>query len=484
MLFTKSKFILTLIVFFSIFSTQSYGTEKWQKIKGNASDVAVDEKGRLFVVSSKRKQVYNWNVLKQDWDAIIKAPGNISKIAATKDGRLYAIANSAIYRYKAKRWSRVGDFKNAFDLGAGVNGKIWAISRNKKIATWDGNRKRWLILKTAGTKIAGKKPLAIDVDKTGNPFVVFYDSSIAYYISSRKEWKVLPGKAIDVACSSSGYVYVIGTSGNIFWWNTHKQKWEKRLSKVKAPFKRLSVLPNNTPWAITAKGDIYHRVQSVFTDFRPSKHGFHFKNSFKFNATIKFKIGVLEKLVPKDYYTYRINEPYGLCGGMAFGALEYFKQNRKIPTQTSPPRQNDQLYDYLLDRLYVSFGEPTFDNLRKALIWWGSFEDRKNLLHIDTKNEMPKITRELSKKNPVQLILIYQTKMTGSPWDNHQVLAYGFEKDYSSIRIFIYDPNRPDRDDIVLTYSHKGNGNYALYQNGYSKPKQVFGLFPIFPKVK
>ena len=472
---SKSKMIFLFVILFSICTTSAFSNYAWNKIKGNATDIAINDKGIVYVVSSKKKQVYRWDNYKQDWVALVKASGNISKIAASKKGMLLGVVKGKVHKYASKKWTPLGDF-SALDIGIGPKGRVWAIERHKKIATWDSKRKKWLSLKTTGTIVAGKKPMAVDVDKNGNPIVVFRDNSVVHYNVSKRKWKKLSSvKLIDIACTSSGYFYGLGYSGNIFKWNRPKQSWDKqtKLKKLKSGFTRISVLPNGNPWVILANGDIYNRIDKVFTDFLPSKHGYHFTNSFQFNATIKFDVGVFESFVPKDYYTYNIKESYGLCGGMALGAHEYFVQNRKIPKDTQTPKKGDRHYDFLLDRLYVSFGEPSFENLRKALSWWGSIEYKETLLEEDTKMELPKIIKRLDKKDPVQLILMYQTKTTGSPWENHQVLAYGYEKDYSTLRIFIYDPNRPDRDDIVITYSKKTNGKYYLYQNGYSKPKKI-----------
>ena len=62
---------------------------------------------------------------------------------------------------------KVGDC-NAFDIGVSSNGEVWAIDRHSKITHWDASRKQWRALRTAGTPAAGKRPLAIDVDKNDN----------------------------------------------------------------------------------------------------------------------------------------------------------------------------------------------------------------------------------------------------------------------------------------------------------------------------
>ena len=483
MMYLKKVSFLAFLFF--CFTTTGYCNYDWNKIKGNASDVAINDHGVVYVISSNKKQVFRWDVFKQDWVRLVKASGDVSKIAASKEGVLYGIVKSKVYKYSKKKWRQVGDFK-AFDVGVGPKGNLWAIDRQKKIAKWEPKRKKWLTLKTVGTIVDGRKPWAIDVDKNGNPIVIFRDNFAVHYNVSNKKWKKLSDtKLIDIACDKGGSFYGVGYGGNIFKWNRSKQKWDKqnKLKKLNSDFKRISLLPNGSPWLILNNGDIYNRMDKVFTSFLPSKHGYHFPNSFQFNATIKFDIGLFDQFVPKKYYTYNIKENYGLCGGMALGAHEHYVQGRAIPKDVEAPKKGDRLYEFLLDRLYVSFGEPTYGDFRKTLSWWGSIENKETLLKEDTKEELPKITKRLDKKDPVQLILIYETKTTGSPWDNHQVLAYGYEKDYSTIRVFIYDPNRPDRNDIVITYSKKTNGDYFLYQNGYNKPKRIYGMFPTFPKI-
>ena len=485
MLYRKSRSILILFFFF-FFSSLSltYGAVEWKKIKGNAIDVAVDDEGSAFVVSNKYRQVYRWDIYKQNWVALKKAPGDISKIAASQNNQLFAIVKGEVYKYQSKKWSKVGNFK-ALDLGVGPKGNLWAIDRTNKIAKWDTKRKKWLELKTSGTIANGKKPWAIDVDKNSNPIIVFRDNQVIHYNVSSKKWKKLSSiKLIDIACSSSGAFYGVGADGMIYKWNRSRQEWvDSKIEKLHSTVKRISLLPNDKPWVILNNGDIRYQTNKVMTEFLPSKHGFHFPNAFRFKTTIEFKNGIFDHFVPKDYYTYQIDEGYGLCGGMALGAHEYFVQKRKIPKDKKAPKKGDKLYDFVLDRLYVSFGQPRFSELTQALSWWGSIEYKETLLEEDTRKELERITNKIDQKEPVQLMLIYQTKTTGSPWDNHQVLAYGYEKDYSSIRFFIYDPNKPDRDDIVITLAQKTNGKHYLYQNGYEKPRKIYGMFPTFPKI-
>lgn len=84
--------------------------------------------------------------------------------------------------------------------------------------------------------------------------------------------------------------------------------------------------------------------------FLPSTSGFAFSNAFPHVPVRRIGIpGVVS--VPIG------DASNGLCGGMAFGARDYFEARVLPPPDTTPPSEGE-LFDYLVDRLLDSFGLP------------------------------------------------------------------------------------------------------------------------------
>ena len=84
--------------------------------------------------------------------------------------------------------------------------------------------------------------------------------------------------------------------------------------------------------------------------FLPSTSGFAFPNTFPHVPVRRIGIpGVVS--VPIG------DASNGLCGGMAFAARDYFEAELPPPADTEPPSAG-VLFDYLVGRLFDSFGLP------------------------------------------------------------------------------------------------------------------------------
>lgn len=184
--------------------------------------------------------------------------------------------------------------------------------------------------------------------------------------------------------------------------------------------------------------------------FKPSIHGFAFVNSFR-GSSLPISLGGLEhKLGAPDRY--------GLCGGMSFAAADFFLAGRSIPTQDQPPVKGTKLYTYINKRQIDSLGE------NMALI--GEFGRCMSApdaglfgLRTLTIGALDPIHRTLTDAQPVILGLVYvrhannrdSTAPTGTPWENHQVLATSISGENTALRtITVYDPNYPKRDTVTV----------------------------------
>ena len=151
------------------------------------------------------------------------------------------------------------------------------------------------------------------------------------------------------------------------------------------------------------------------TAFTAESHGFRFRNSFS--------LGRLH---------------FGLCGGMAFAALDRFYDGTPPPRTITPPRRGSPLFRELLRRQIDSFRGL---KVPAKVLRWQRWSDLRLISHT-LWNELPRITNALAAGHPVVLCLI-RAERRESPTHNHQVLATGFVKDGLGTAIKVYDPNYP-----------------------------------------
>lgn len=181
--------------------------------------------------------------------------------------------------------------------------------------------------------------------------------------------------------------------------------------------------------------------------FRPSVHGFKFANSFQSmpHISIPFPTGPLDIGDAAN----------GMCGGMVYAVRDYFEAGLPIPTQNTAPGSNSPLYIYLTVRLYDSFDIPVGPARYWGLMSPLTFDfGEGGRGWITARIEWPLIKADLDagKLSPMGLI----RTISVNPLDmgtNHQVLAYGYTAQGSNVRIYVYDPNHPEDDNVTLEFS-------------------------------
>jgi len=175
--------------------------------------------------------------------------------------------------------------------------------------------------------------------------------------------------------------------------------------------------------------------QERHTNFDPSIHGFNFVNTFKNDMIKEFDI-----------------RTGGLCGGMVYAALDYYKANQTIPQQEHRPAVHTTLHDYIYSRQVNSLTE----NLDKwaelgvnplgarngEFFNWG--------LQAFNGGRIEELKASLNRGQPVPLGLWHADGYTGG---DHQVLAIGYKmgrykgdlkNNKEDFEIYIYDPNYPN----------------------------------------
>lgn len=194
----------------------------------------------------------------------------------------------------------------------------------------------------------------------------------------------------------------------------------------------------------------------VMTRFNPTIHGFKFVNSFK------------------NIFISEVNwTTSGLCGGMAYSALDYFKRSQPIPTQTYMPAEGTTLQSYLYNRQVNSivnnidkWGEYGFNpggSRNREFFNWGIQMGSGRLGELQGR---------IDRGEPVPLGLQScggDCACPGGCPGSHQVLAIGYQLgryagdpavNAEDVSIFVYDPNFPNR---TMTLKPKPGGAWYEY---------------------
>jgi hypothetical protein len=170
---------------------------------------------------------------------------------------------------------------------------------------------------------------------------------------------------------------------------------------------------------------------AVMTKFDPGVHGFKFTNQFS-NIFIS---GI-------DWFT------GGLCGGMSYAALDYYKTGKRIPQQYYMPAEGMPLQSYLYDRQvnsitanvdrWAEFGVNPFGARNREFFNWG--------LQNGT-GQLGRLMSYIDRGEPVVLGL--SSCGDGCSGD-HQVIAIGYQLGRykgdlgyyaDDLTIFVCDPN-------------------------------------------
>jgi hypothetical protein len=191
--------------------------------------------------------------------------------------------------------------------------------------------------------------------------------------------------------------------------------------------------------------------------FLPSAAGLHFANAFAHIPLREVRLEGIATLSIGDAAN-------GLCGGMAYTVADLFHAHLAPPPDTQPPDHGPR-FDSIVSRQVDSFAGVTVPLRFYSLMdpsrpdrepfwapWLGRFGiDRHSRTYVMVHEEWPPIRAELDAGRLVPLGLVRvvdrDPRLLGR---NHQVLAYGYELDGSSLTVRIYDPNVAGGDGVTL----------------------------------
>jgi hypothetical protein len=188
--------------------------------------------------------------------------------------------------------------------------------------------------------------------------------------------------------------------------------------------------------------------------FLPSQCGFAFSNTWPSQPAVVLA-------TPFGHLSFG-DASAGLCGGMVFAALDYWRAG--IAPPVTQPAQDEPLYSYIVRRLIDSWHLPLgatqyyqWMNLPDGDTGFDMFGHRvvieRGLAWRTIQVQWPQICADLDSGIPVALGVVTVT----SPWPNdlgrnHQVLAFGYDVSDQICTVRVYDPNQAQRDDIYIQF--------------------------------
>ena len=170
------------------------------------------------------------------------------------------------------------------------------------------------------------------------------------------------------------------------------------------------------------------------TDFTVQENGFKFGNSFTFD--LEFNLPLFGTIDLDDLVL-------GFCGGMCYGALDYFHAGIDIPDQTTIPTEETDLFKYLWDRQLDSLSIPV--GVLKVFEWM-LLPDKAVWQRVAWR-EFRRLRWRIDRGFPAVLVLIRVSDFD-DPTKNHQVVARGYDYNEATrdLEIPIYDPNHKMQD--------------------------------------
>lgn len=181
-------------------------------------------------------------------------------------------------------------------------------------------------------------------------------------------------------------------------------------------------------------------ASNAVAGFLPSTHGLHFANRFPPGPTVR--------LGPLDPRWIGVGDAAnGLCGGMAWFVREQFEASLPIPPDTQAPANGSPLFQVLVGRQVKSL-----EWLRTPMgFWWiGAFGPDRTARRA-RETEWPRSRATIDTGRVAMLGLVrHQGLDPRNLSRSHQVVAYGYATEGETVKLRIYDPNWPDRDDVVV----------------------------------
>ena len=363
---------------------------------------------------------YSANVLAQTPVNIVKPPLTIATRILTADELYFSQGSFIIRSNKAYQYLTVNTASGAPAAGSDVY--LTNYNFNDATQTWkfipkDGGF--YKIQSASGFFLTQKKVLLPSLDAETN--------------DDNQLWKLveLPEGFYTIMCKVNKYIIV--TNGKFHEGQT-------------VSFQNAVTNLDNQKWQLIKWNNDGRKT----TRFDPPTMGFQFANTF-YGVDASYRYG-------------------GLCGGMAYGAMDYYRAGKRIPTQDYKPANRTPLQSFIFDRQHKAAMENQLDKwteLRMNPFGWRDAEFFEWGLQGSGGGRWQELKELIDAGNPAPLGL-YEggtTNFAGQKSGDHQVLAVGYfpgrykgdkGAHIQDIKIIIYNPNFPrETQTLVADISRK-----------------------------
>lgn len=213
--------------------------------------------------------------------------------------------------------------------------------------------------------------------------------------------------------------------------------------------------------------------------FLPSRNGFAFTNDWPAAPGVAMRT---------PFGTVGIgNAAAGLCGGMVFAALDYWRLGLGPPA--TQPAAGSALYRFIVRRLIDSWHLPA--GVARYYEWM-CLPDGDTSLRVRGRSVMrvrgvswrtitwhwPRLRASLDRGAPAVLGLV----TVASPWPgllghNHQVLAYGYAQTGHVVSLHVYDPNTGPDDNVRIVFDSAAPASATAFEHNIAIGWPVRGFF-------
>jgi hypothetical protein len=304
---------------------------------------------------------------------------------------------------------------------------------------------------------------------------------------------IAPGEKAEWRAEGNNFLTesITGTEGRV-WYNIDGDK------------ARQLYIHFNSPWIESQYGNTFHvwgpprfaaaydggqgrraRLVVRFRDsarrsvpgFTPSTNGFGFSNTDWSAELPVMTVGfvwnrLLEKLgtpVARTLEIGKVDEEWlpftrasaGMCGGMVFAAMDYFAAGTLPPRRSTPPdRESDPLFRFIRRRLrdsfdlggrghrWLGYSSPHYPNGDEGFVQTAGLA--RGRAWVTYRDEWPRIRDDIDHGRPSPLALVQTNSLDLGA--NHQVLGYAYQQNGQLVDLWVYDPNHPGVDDLVLRF--------------------------------
>jgi hypothetical protein len=138
---------------------------------------------------------------------------------------------------------------------------------------------------------------------------------------------------------------------------------------------------------------------------------------------------------------------YGLCGGMAYAALDYYHAGQEPTRASEVPATGSPLWWYLWRRQLATLACPP--TIVPRVLYWMQRSDEW-VAGRSARIELARARQAIDRGQPPVLLLLRAAGLS-SPTRNHQAVAVGYEElGDDLVRLLAYDPNWPEREVEIL----------------------------------